>query len=62
MIKNIDSINTVAEDFSGEERNKGYEGLRNLYDEETIGKLKYHYKEILKLLGENPEREGLLKT
>ena len=62
MIKNIDSINTVAEDFSGEEGNKGYEGLKNLYDEDTIEKLKYHYKEILKLLGENPEREGLLKT
>lgn len=24
--------------------------------------LQYHYKEILRLLGENPEREGLLKT
>lgn len=24
--------------------------------------LSYHYKEILKLLGEDPEREGLVKT
>lgn len=29
---------------------------------ETIEKLKYHYREILSLLGEDPEREGLLKT
>ncbi|MDR2083526.1 MAG: GTP cyclohydrolase I FolE [Bacteroidales bacterium] len=41
---------------------KGYSGLKNLYDPEKISKLSYHYKEILHLLGENPEREGLLKT
>jgi len=32
------------------------------FDPERIEKLSYHYKEILQLLGENPEREGLLKT
>lgn len=32
------------------------------YSEETIEKLKYHYKEIIFLLGEDVEREGLLKT
>jgi GTP cyclohydrolase IA len=32
------------------------------YDEETINKLAFHYKEILGLLGENPDREGLLNT
>lgn len=32
------------------------------YDEETINKLAFHYKEILGLLGENPDREGLLDT
>ena len=32
------------------------------YSEETIEKLKYHYKEIISLLGEDVEREGLLKT
>lgn len=32
------------------------------YDQETTEKLQYHYKEILKLLGEDEEREGLLKT
>ena len=30
--------------------------------EEKVQKLMSHYKEILSLLGEDPEREGLLKT
>jgi GTP cyclohydrolase IA len=32
------------------------------YDEETTQGLVTHYKENLRLLGEDPEREGLLKT
>lgn len=32
------------------------------FDKETTDKLREHYYEILKLLGENPDREGLLKT
>jgi len=32
------------------------------YDEETTEQLAVHVKEILKLLGEDPQREGLLKT
>jgi GTP cyclohydrolase IA len=32
------------------------------YDPARLEKLSYHYKEILQLIGENPEREGLLKT
>jgi len=32
------------------------------FDPERIDKLSYHYREILQLIGENPEREGLLKT
>lgn len=32
------------------------------YDEKTTAEIAAHYKEILRLLGENPEREGLLKT
>jgi len=32
------------------------------YNPERIEQLSYHYKEILRLIGENPNREGLLKT
>ena len=32
------------------------------YNDETTQKLAYHYKKILALLGEDPEREGLLDT
>lgn len=39
----------------------GYQ-KRDLYNQKTIRKLAGHYKEILKLIGENPDREGLLKT
>lgn len=40
---------------------KGYSRI-DKYDDETTEKLAHHYKEILKLIGEEPEREGLLKT
>ena len=33
-----------------------------IYDEETTAALSEHYREILRLLGEDPSREGLLKT
>lgn len=33
-----------------------------IYRPETIEKLAAHYREILSLLGEDPDREGLLKT
>lgn len=32
------------------------------YDEETTRQISAHVKEILRLIGEDPEREGLLKT
>lgn len=32
------------------------------YDDQKIEKLAYHYTEILKLLGEDPTREGLVKS
>ncbi len=34
----------------------------DIYNPDTIEQLKAHYKAILQLLGEDPEREGLLKT
>lgn len=33
-----------------------------IYDEKVTAEIAAHYKEILRLLGENPEREGLVKT
>ncbi len=39
----------------------GYENL-DLYNPETLAKLSHHYEEILKLVGEDPKREGLLRT
>lgn len=32
------------------------------FDPDKLEQLSIHYKEILRLIGENPEREGLLKT
>ena len=34
----------------------------DIYDSEKIEQLMVHYREILRLLGEDPEREGLIKT
>ena len=34
----------------------------DVYSPEAIEELKVHYREILRLLGEDPEREGLIKT
>jgi GTP cyclohydrolase I len=34
----------------------------DIYNEERIKELMGHYREILRLLGEDPEREGLIKT
>ena len=42
----------MEKNYIGEER----------YDADRIEKLAYHYREILSLLGEDIEREGLIKT
>ena len=34
----------------------------DIYNQERIEELMGHYREILRLLGEDPEREGLIKT
>ena len=35
---------------------------QDIYDQKRIEELMGHYREILRLLGEDPEREGLIKT
>lgn len=35
---------------------------KDIYDEQTTAEIASHVKEILRLLGEDPERDGLLKT
>ena len=39
----------------------GYQKIER-YNEDTLEKLAYHYKEIISLLGEDVNREGLLAT
>ena len=41
--------------------NNGYQRIDN-FNDETTKKLAYHYKEILNLIGEDNEREGLIDT
>jgi GTP cyclohydrolase I len=41
--------------------NQGYSKVE-VYHEESILKMAYHYREILKLLGEDTERDGLLQS
>jgi GTP cyclohydrolase IA len=42
-------------------RKLNYEKIEE-FDQKTTEELAFHYKEILRLIGENPDREGLLKT
>ena len=35
---------------------------KEIYEEKTTSEIAVHVKEILRLLGENPDREGLVKT
>lgn len=39
----------------------GYQKI-DKYDEACVSEMAEHYKKVLKLLGEDPEREGLIKT
>ncbi|MFP4046791.1 MAG: GTP cyclohydrolase I, partial [Bacteroidales bacterium] len=42
-------------------KDSGY-SRRDIWDDEKTNKLAEHYKEILKLLGEDVDREGLTDT
>jgi len=46
------------------DRDEGIDGYVKIdrYNHELIDNLSAHYYDILKQIGENPEREGLLKT
>lgn len=43
------------------EKSKGYERI-DIYNEEDVNQLSAHYQKILKIVGEDPLREGLEKT
>ena len=43
------------------DNHKGFAKIEK-YDQETTEQLMFHYKKVLELLGEDAEREGLLKT
>lgn len=51
-------IENMMDDYALE---AGYH-RRDLYNSKTLNKLANHYKDILKLIGEDPEREGLIRT
>ena len=52
-------MNRIILGMKGINQNTHY---KKMYDEKTIEELKGHYKQILTLLGEDANREGLLKT
>lgn len=55
------SPNDVSNDMYEDNTMDGYQRLDN-YNKETIQKLMPLYREIIKLIGEDPNREGVLET
>jgi GTP cyclohydrolase I len=53
--------NGILKEMAEINKMDGYERLDN-YNFETVEKLSKHYKEVLRLIGEDPGREGLKKT
>ena len=51
-------IENMMDDYNIKDRYQ----KRDLYNQKTIEELAHHYHEILRLIGEDPEREGLMKT
>lgn len=54
-------MNALNKEMAQQNKMDDYEKVE-IYNQEVIGKLADHYKEILQLIGEDPTREGLLKT
>ena len=54
-------LKTINRQMAAENAMDDYEKIE-LYNPESIKKLSAHYKTILKTIGEDPGREGLLKT
>lgn len=54
-------MNDLNKEMASENKMDDYEKVE-IYNPEVIDKLKENYKSILGLVGEDPEREGLLKT
>lgn len=51
----------ISREMALENKMDDYEKI-DLYNQEKIGQLSEQYRQVLKLVGEDPEREGLLKT
>ncbi len=54
-------MNDLNKEMANENKMDDYEKVE-IYNQDVIDKLKENYKSILGLVGEDPEREGLLKT
>jgi len=48
-------------EFTQHGKNSGYQKIER-YDKDSTLKMQENYREILKLIGEDPERDGLIKT
>lgn len=61
-MKNIDNTETSNIDMTNQPNEElGYQKI-DKYDTRCVEELAMHYKEIIRLLGEDPSREGMLMT
>ncbi|HYG67311.1 MAG TPA: GTP cyclohydrolase I FolE [Anaeromyxobacteraceae bacterium] len=57
-----DDFGTIASDFNVDLYSPEHYERRDVYREEKTARLAEHYRDVLRLLGEDPAREGLAKT